>query len=64
MNILNDILNDYGTGDNEMKTRIVKLEDRCRALETENHKHKESFKKVNELLKECIRRIESNEHHR
>jgi hypothetical protein len=46
--------------DTEMKTRIVKLEGQVAALTAENRQFKENFKKVNELLKECIRRIEGN----
>jgi len=44
----------------EMKSRIVKLEGQVSALQAENRQTKENFKKVNDLLKECIRRIEAN----
>lgn len=38
---------------------FTKLAIRVEKLEAENRQHKENFKRVNELLKECIRRIEN-----
>lgn len=45
--------------DAEAKTRMVKMQNEIDDLKRSRDSHKEAFKKVNALLKECIQRLEA-----
>lgn len=47
-----------GKPDHDTRMRIVKLESRIESLEKSRDAHKNALRKANELLKECILRIE------
>lgn len=45
----------------DIKNRIVALENRCYKSEIKANKHEKALEKLNALMRECIKRIEAND---